>query len=63
MGTHSYNECFHGFFHHDEAITLEARSDGRYRVANGYHRIFVARTAGRNAVPAKVSPPPTNAAS
>ena len=54
MGTHSYSSCHHGFFNGNEAIALETRSDGRYRVLNGFHRIFVAHGAGQHAVPARI---------
>lgn len=53
-GTRSYAACYDGFFG-DSAIHLSAGSDGRYVVANGYHRIWVARQAGVTEVPARVS--------
>jgi len=51
MGTHSYTECFNGFFSAIEAIRLNGLSSGRYSVANGRHRIWVARELGLDAVP------------
>jgi hypothetical protein len=54
QGTRSYSDTFSGFFG-DSAIKLDARSDGRFEVSNGYHRIWVARQCGRSAVPARIS--------
>jgi len=50
-GTHSYTECFNGFFSASEAIRLNGLPSGRYSVANGRHRIWVARELGLDAVP------------
>ena len=53
-GSHSYSDCYSGFFSSDEAITLDPRPNGRYHVGNGFHRIWIARGLGLDAVPALV---------
>jgi hypothetical protein len=53
MGVHSYSDTYLGFFSLDDAITLD-RTAGGYRVANGYHRLWVARRAGLHEVPAYI---------
>jgi len=54
MGTRSYADTYSGFFDRNHAIALDA-SGSNYTVANGYHRIWVARGMGLDAVPARVS--------
>lgn len=52
-GTRSYTDTYLGFLGHDNAIRLN-RAGNTYQVANGYHRIWVARRMGLDAVPARV---------
>lgn len=49
----SYARTFEGFFGYT-AVALSQRSDGRYEVLNGYHRIYAARKAGIPLIPARV---------
>lgn len=53
MGARSYADTYSGFFG-DSKITLDPQGS-TFTVANGYHRIWVARSMGLDAVPAKVS--------
>ena len=53
MGTRSYADTYSGFFG-DSKITLDA-SGSNFTVVNGYHRVWVARNMGLDAVPAKVA--------
>lgn len=52
VGARSYADTYSGFFG-DSKITLDSRGS-TFTVANGYHRIWVARNMGLDAVPAKV---------
>lgn len=52
-GTRSYADTYSGFFG-DTKIMLDANGPN-FTVANGYHRIWVARSIGLDAIPAKVS--------
>jgi hypothetical protein len=52
-GTRSLSDTFSGFFG-DSAIALERQPDGCFRVANGRHRIWLARHLGITSVPARV---------
>lgn len=52
-GTRSLSDTYSGFFGGD-AIRLELRPDGTYRITNGRHRIFVASHFRRQYVPALV---------
>lgn len=54
IGTRSYSDTYSGFFGADSPIKLEARGDGSYTIANGYHRVWVARRLGLDAVPARL---------
>jgi hypothetical protein len=54
QGIRSYMDTLSGFLTDDGAITLESNADGRYVVSNGYHRVWVARRAGRQHVPARI---------
>jgi hypothetical protein len=53
MGTRSFTDTHSGFLGAEEAITLTLRADGRFDVANGRHRIWVAQQLGRDSVPAR----------
>lgn len=53
VGARSFADTYAGFFE-DSKIRLEI-SGGHFAVSNGYHRIWVARHMGLDAVPAKVS--------
>ncbi len=52
-GTRSYTDTYLGFLGPDNAIRLNRAGD-RYQVANGYHRIWVARNMGLDSIPARV---------
>lgn len=52
-GTRSYTDTYLGFLGPDNAIRLNRAGD-RYQVANGYHRIWVARSMGLDSIPARV---------
>ncbi|MEZ2188631.1 hypothetical protein [Corynebacterium sp. CCM 9204] len=56
-GCRSLSDTYSGFFdeHAGNYIRLEARSDGKYGIINGRHRIYVAEKTGRTVVPAKIS--------
>ena len=51
-GTHS-RSTYSGFFG-DSAIKLSPRGDGRFGVENGFHRIWVARELGIQALPVRL---------
>lgn len=54
VGSRSYSDTHRGFFGTSDGICLDRRSDGRYGVTNGYHRIWVARRLGLRDVPGMV---------
>ena len=53
IGAHSYSDTYLNFFSLNDAIKLDQTPSG-YRVANGYHRIWIARRAGLREVPAYI---------
>lgn len=53
MGTRSYADTYSGFFG-DSKILLDSHGSS-FTVGNGYHRSWVARSMGLDAVPAEVS--------
>jgi hypothetical protein len=52
-GTRSLSDTFSGFFR-DSAIVLVRQSDGRFSVANGKHRVWLARRLGIISIPARI---------
>lgn len=53
----SHLATFDGFFGDNTSIKLSRRPDGRFDVLNGQHRIWLARQAGIDALPAEVVNP------
>lgn len=53
-GTRSYHMTWSQFFGPSDAIRLERGDDGRFRITNGQHRIWVAGRRGESGVPARV---------
>lgn len=54
VGTRSYHMTWSQFFGESDGIRLERAADGRFRIGNGQHRIWVAQQRGESAVPAWV---------
>lgn len=50
----SHVKVYEAFFG-DTSVKLTRRPDGRYEVRNGYHRVWLARQAGIDSLPAAVS--------
>ena len=55
MGTRSYSDTYSGWLGGD-AVRVSRQADGSFAVQNGYHRIWVARQAGRGDVLAQLVP-------
>jgi hypothetical protein len=53
-GDRSYARLYDTWFGDDHAIKLSRNADGLFGVANGYHRLYVARQLDLPAVPARV---------
>ncbi|WP_019931267.1 hypothetical protein [Nocardia sp. BMG111209] len=57
VGARSYADTYTGFLGRDNAPRLVRRTDGRYGVENGYHRIWVAQRMGLATIPGEVIEP------
>lgn len=54
-GTRSYSMTFSQFTNLGDAIRLTRQHDGSFKVANGYHRLWIAQRTGRSYVPARIT--------
>ncbi|MGW5321799.1 hypothetical protein [Rhodococcus pyridinivorans] len=54
MGSQSYADTYSGFFGTSEAPRFTRQPDGSLRVANGFHRVWVARNLGLEFIPGQV---------
>jgi hypothetical protein len=53
-GERSYSATYSGFFSPDSAIRLKPRSDGRFDIVDGRHRLRILARAGAQSVPALI---------
>ncbi len=54
MGNRSYSDTYTGFFGASEAPRFTRQVNGTFRIANGFHRVWVARRLGLDSVPGQV---------
>lgn len=55
-GSRSYSDTYSGFFGTNEAPRFRMTPQGTLQVANGYHRVWVARRRGLDAIPGRIEP-------